>query len=54
MTLKPCRVCGHSVAWEAKTCPSCGAKNPGMGKMINAMLYGFALVVALIVFASIV
>ena len=25
--LKPCRVCGAEIAKNAKTCPSCGAKN---------------------------
>ena len=30
--LKPCRVCGHEVAANAKACPSCGAKKPAASK----------------------
>jgi len=28
MAMKKCRECGHSVSSSAKTCPSCGVKNP--------------------------
>lgn len=26
--LRPCRVCGHSIAPSAETCPRCGATRP--------------------------
>jgi hypothetical protein len=29
--LKACKTCGHMVAPNAPTCPSCGARNPAGG-----------------------
>lgn len=41
--LKSCRSCGHSVDWEAKTCPGCGAKHPGMSQITYTLIGLFAL-----------
>ena len=32
MELVECNSCGHKVAQDAKTCPSCGTKNPTWSK----------------------
>ena len=30
--LKPCRSCDHRIARGAKTCPSCGIRNPAASR----------------------
>ena len=43
MALKSRRSCGHSVDWEPKICPGCGAKHPGMSQTIYSLIGLFAL-----------
>lgn len=39
MALKPCKSCKHQVDTSAKSCPSCGVKNPGvtLGQQIGGL-----------------
>lgn len=46
MSLVPCKSCKKEVAHNAKTCPHCGVKDPGItGKQ---MLIGFAVLAAVV------
>ncbi|CAI1018028.1 DUF2511 domain-containing protein [Serratia quinivorans] len=46
MSLKNCKECKKEVSTTAKTCPHCGAKNPGQGKVAETILglFGFAII----------
>lgn len=44
--LTSCKACDHQVAKMAKTCPSCGVKNPGM--TAADYLFGIGLFIVLV------
>lgn len=46
MALKPCKSCKHKVDGTAKTCPSCGVKNPGV--TVGQQVLGFAILLVII------
>lgn len=38
MSLVKCKECGHQVSNLAKTCPSCGVKDPGTNMLLVAIV----------------
>lgn len=38
MSITTCRECGKNVSSKAKTCPSCGIKNPAMSKNVFSII----------------
>lgn len=49
MALKPCKSCKHNVGTNAKVCPSCGVKNPGV--TAGQRVFGIAILLVIIAVA---
>ncbi len=48
--LADCRKCGGVVAADSRTCPHCGAQNPGLSNAAIAVIAVMVLLVAIFIF----
>lgn len=51
--LKTCRDCGHMVSPGAKACPNCGARRPGVGRIVYGIGGALGIIVGVFILIGI-